>query len=235
MLAVSCLDAGYGRIPVLRQITMTIGAGESVGILGHNGMGKTTLLRCLIGALKPTAGQVGLEGRDITRLEPHARARLGMAYVPQGREIFASLSARDNLRMGMVKVDKTQGADALDALLVDFPRLQPLLDRAGGSLSGGEQQLLALARALAGNPKILLLDEPTEGIQPSIIEEIAQTLSALRERLGLTIVLVEQNLEFIANVSQRVLVIRRGQLGEEIPREHLGDLAVMSEYTGVHG
>ncbi len=235
MLAVSRLDAGYGRIPVLRQITMTIGAGESIGILGHNGMGKTTLLRCLIGALKPTGGQVRLGEQDITRLEPHARARLGMAYVPQGREIFSNLSARDNLRMGMVKVDKTGGTDALDALLADFPRLLPLLDRAGGSLSGGEQQLLALARALAGNPKLLLLDEPTEGIQPSIIEEIAQTLCALRERLGLTIVLVEQNLEFIANVSQRVLVIKRGQLGEEIPREHLSDLAVMSEYTGVHG
>ena len=235
MLAVSELDAGYGRIPVLRQITMAIGSGESVGILGHNGMGKTTLLRCLIGALKPTAGQVRLEDLDITRFEPHARARLGMAYVPQGREIFASLSTRDNLRMGMVKVDKTRGANALDALLVDFPRLLPLLDRAGGSLSGGEQQLLALARALAGEPKILLLDEPTEGIQPSIIEEIAQTLCSLRDRLGLTIVLVEQNLEFIANVSQRVLVIKRGQLGEEIPREHLSDLAVMSEYTGVHG
>jgi branched-chain amino acid transport system ATP-binding protein len=153
--------------------------------------------------------------------------------VPQGREIFAALSVRDNLRMGMVKV-AAHSADALDALLADFPRLVPLLERAGGSLSGGEQQLLALARALAGQPRILLLDEPTEGIQPSIIEEIAQTLVSLRERLGLTIVLVEQNLDFIASVSQRVLVIKRGQLGAEIPREHLADLAVMSEYTGVH-
>ncbi len=213
---------------------MTIAAGESVGILGHNGMGKTTFLRCLIGALAPSAGSVHLDGQDITRMAPHGRARLGMAYVPQGREIFATLSARDNLRMGLVKTGERSPA-ALDALLADFPRLVPLLDRAGGSLSGGEQQLLALARALAGRPKILLLDEPTEGIQPSIIDEIAQTLTSLRERLGLTIVLVEQNLDFIATVSQRVLVIKRGQLGEEIPREHLSDLAVMSEYTGVHG
>jgi branched-chain amino acid transport system ATP-binding protein len=233
MLAVSSLSAGYGDIPVLHRISMTIAAGESLGILGHNGMGKTTFLRCLIGALAPSAGSVTLDGRDVTRLAPHGRARLGMAYVPQGREIFAALSVRDNLRMGMVKV-AAHSADALDALLADFPRLVPLLERAGGSLSGGEQQLLALARALAGQPRILLLDEPTEGIQPSIIEEIAQTLVSLRERLGLTIVLVEQNLDFIASVSQRVLVIKRGQLGAEIPREHLADLAVMSEYTGVH-
>jgi len=232
MLAVKSLSAGYGDIPVLHHISMTIASGESVGILGHNGMGKTTLLRCLIGALKPSAGTIVLDGADVTSMAPHGRARLGMAYVPQGREIFAALSARDNLRMGLVKTGASP--DALDALLTDFPRLKPLLDRAGGSLSGGEQQLLALARALAGKPKILLLDEPTEGIQPSIIEEIAQTLTSLRERLGLTIVLVEQNLDFIATVSQRVLVIKRGQLGAEIPREHLSDLAVMSEYTGVH-
>ena len=234
MLTVTALSAGYGDIPVLHRITMAIATGESVGILGHNGMGKTTLLRCLIGALKPSAGSVVLDGAEITHMAPHGRARLGMAYVPQGREIFASLSVRDNLRMGLVKTGQGSPA-ALDALLVDFPRLLPLLDRAGGSLSGGEQQLLALARALAGQPRILLLDEPTEGIQPSIIEEIAQKLTSLRDRLGLTIMLVEQNLDFIATVSQRVLVIKRGQLGAEIPREHLSDLAVMSEYTGVHG
>jgi urea ABC transporter ATP-binding protein UrtE len=234
MLTVSGLSAGYGDIPVLHHISMAIASSESVGILGHNGMGKTTFLRCLIGALKPSAGSVQLEGQDVTRLAPHSRARLGMAYVPQGREIFPTLSVRDNLRMGLVKTGESAPA-ALDALLVDFPRLVPLLDRAGGSLSGGEQQLLSLARALAGKPKLLLLDEPTEGIQPSIIEEIAQTLTSLRDRLGLTIVLVEQNLDFIATVSQRVLVIKRGQLGAEIPREHLSDLAVMSEYTGVHG
>ena len=234
MLAISSLSAGYGDIPVLHRITMAIAAGEAVGILGHNGMGKTTLLRCLIGALKPSAGSVMLDGREVTHMAPHGRARLGMAYVPQGREIFASLSVRDNLRMGLVKTGQGSPA-ALESLLVDFPRLLPLLDRAGGSLSGGEQQLLALARALAGQPRILLLDEPTEGIQPSIIEEIAQTLTSLRDRLGLTIVLVEQNLDFIATVSQRVLVIKRGQLGAEIPREHLSDLAVMSEYAGVHG
>jgi branched-chain amino acid transport system ATP-binding protein/urea transport system ATP-binding protein len=156
-----------------------------------------------------------------------------MAYVPQGREIFPTLSAYDNLRLGLVKTGR-KPESAIDALLEDFPRLRPLLDRAGGALSGGEQQLLALARALAGEPSMLLLDEPTEGIQPSIIEEIAETLVSLREKRGLTIVLVEQNLDFIAAVSQRVLVIRRGRIGDEIPREHLTDLDKVSEYTGVH-
>jgi len=238
MLQVQALRAGYGSIPVLHGITLAVAAGESLGILGHNGMGKTTLLRCLIGsmmgALRVSGGSVAFGGQDVTRLQPNARARLGMAYVPQGREIFPALSALDNLRMGLVKTgDKT--LDSIDALLQDFPRLKPLLGRAGGSLSGGEQQLLALARALAGRPTLLLLDEPTEGIQPSIIEEIAETLAALRRRMGLTIVLVEQNLDFIASVSDRVLVIKRGRIGGEIPREHLSDFAVMSEYTGVHG
>lgn len=234
MLEVRGLHAGYGAIPVLHDVSLAIARGESVGILGHNGMGKTTLLRTLVGALRATAGTVRLGGAEITRHAPHARARLGMAYVPQGREIFPALSAMDNLRMGLVKTGE-RTMDTIEALLEDFPRLKPLLERPGGSLSGGEQQLLALARALAGKPTLLLLDEPTEGIQPSIIEEIAETLAALRDRMKLTIVLVEQNLEFIAAVSQRVLVIKRGQIGGEIPREHLGDFEIMSQYTGVHG
>jgi branched-chain amino acid transport system ATP-binding protein len=224
MLNVSGLYASYGLIPVLYDVSLSVSQGESVGILGHNGMGKTTLLRTLMGALRTNAGSVVFNNVDVTRQQPHARAKLGMAYVPQGREIFPTLSVLDNLRMGAVKTGKVAGS-LVESLLEDFPRLKPLLDRVGGSLSGGEQQLLALARALAGNPTLLLLDEPTEGIQPSIIEEIAETLALLRDRRQLTIILVEQNLEFIAAVSQRVLVIKRGQIG---------DLSVMSQYTGVH-
>jgi branched-chain amino acid transport system ATP-binding protein len=233
MLEVVGLCAGYGSIPVLYDVSLSIASGESIGILGHNGMGKTTLLKSLIGALPATSGTVRFAGDDITKLAPHARARRGMAYVPQGREIFPALSVYDNLRLGLVKTGQ-RPADAVERLFTDFPRLKPLLARLGGSLSGGEQQLLALARALAGNPTLLLLDEPTEGIQPSIIDEIAGTLVLLRERSKLTIVLVEQNLDFIAAVSQRVVVIRRGQIGGEIPHEHLGDLDIMSQYAGVH-
>lgn len=232
MLNIHQLNAGYGSIPVLHGIDLHITPGEAVGILGHNGMGKTTLLRTIIGALLPTQGNIQFNGQDVSRLPPNQRSKLGMAYVPQGREIFSNLSVTDNLRMGWVKRGRVT-ADDLDTLLGNFPRLKPLLDRMGGSLSGGEQQLLALARALAGDPQLLLLDEPTEGIQPSIIEEIAETLTALREQRSLTIVLVEQNLDFIASVSERVLVIKRGQITGEIPREDLNDLDIVSEYTGV--
>jgi branched-chain amino acid transport system ATP-binding protein len=233
MLNVSALSAGYGTIPVLYGISLSVNAGESIGILGHNGMGKTTFLRALMGVLRPTGGTVQFDGTDVTRMQPYGHARLGMGYVPQGRDIFPHLSVLDNIRMGLVKRGRT-ASDEIDRLLEDFPRLKPLLERRGGALSGGEQQLLALARALAGNPTLLLLDEPTEGIQPSIIEEISETLCRLRDRRQLTIILVEQNVDFIASLSQRVLVIMRGRISGEIPLEHLEDLDIVSQYTGVH-
>ncbi|GAB3628369.1 High-affinity branched-chain amino acid transport ATP-binding protein LivF [Pandoraea terrae] len=227
------LCAGYGSIPILFDVDFAAAPGESVGILGHNGMGKTTFLRTLIGALRATTGSIRFDGAEITSLKPHERAVRGMAYVPQGRAIFSTLTAHENLRLGLYKTGR-DATDAIETLLEYFPRLKRLLDRPGGSLSGGEQQLLALGRALAGNPSVLLLDEPTEGIQPSIIEEIAETLVTLRASMDLSIVLVEQNLDFIAAVSQRVLVIRRGQFVGEIPHEHLTDLEVVSQYAGVH-
>ncbi|WP_322007613.1 ABC transporter ATP-binding protein [Paraburkholderia tropica] len=233
LLEVNGLRSGYGSVPVLFGMDFSVEAGESVGILGHNGMGKTTFLRTLIGALKATDGEIRLSGADVTGLKPHDRARRGLAYVPQGRAIFSTLTTHENLRLGLYKTGQ-DASQAIEVLLEYFPRLKRLLDRPGGSLSGGEQQLLALARALAGKPSILLLDEPTEGIQPSIIEEIAETLVNLRSTMNLAIVLVEQNLDFIAAVSQRVLVIRRGQFVGEIPREHLNDLEIVSQYAGVH-
>jgi len=181
MLAVQGLASGYGKVPILAGITFTVQEGEFVGVLGHNGMGKTTLLRTLMGYLPAAAGEVRFAGTDITHLPTHHRVRAGLGFVPQGREIFPMLTVRDNLRMGFAarRGDERQ---AMEAVLADFPRLEPLLDRPGGALSGGEQQLLALARSLCADPRLILLDEPTEGIQPSIIDEIIETLLALRER-----------------------------------------------------
>ncbi len=232
MLEVSDLAAGYGRIPILGGVSFAVAPGEFIGILGHNGMGKTTLLRALMGYVPATAGRVVLEGADITRAEPYRRARAGMGYVPQGREIFPGLSVRDNLRMGAVGRPKDETA-AIAAALEIFPRLNRLLDRAGGALSGGEQQLLAMARCLVGGPRLILLDEPTEGIQPSIIDEIAETLLSLRSKGGLTMILVEQNLDFIAALSERVLIIQKGVIVHSAKPAELHGHGLVNEFIGV--
>ena len=230
-LTVSGLHSGYGRIPILAGVTLAAAEGETVGILGHNGMGKTTLLRTLMGYLPATAGSVLVGGRDVTRLAPAARARLGVGYVPQGREIFATLSVAENLVMGCLR--RSDAKATIAAILEDFPRLTRLLDRPGGALSGGEQQLLALARCLCGDPALVLLDEPTEGIQPSIIEEMVETLQAVRSRRGLTMVLVEQNLGFIAALSDRILILQKGQVTREVPPHVARDSTLIEEFVGM--
>jgi urea ABC transporter ATP-binding protein UrtE len=229
MLQIVGLQSGYGRIPILMGIDLTVQRGEFVGVFGHNGMGKTTLLRTLAGHIRATAGSVRLEGNNITAAAPHLRARLGLGFVPQGREIFSGLTVHDNLRMGAIHSTDPEGAIA--SVLDDFPRLKPILDRAGGVLSGGEQQILAVARCLCAQPRIVLLDEPTEGIQPSIVEEIGDTLLRLRTSRGLTVVLVEQSLEFIRKLSDRVLVIQKGTFIREVAAEDIAALA--DEFVGM--
>ena len=177
MLEVADLCAAYGRIPILNGVGFEVGDAEVVGILGHNGMGKTTLMKTLMGFVPATAGRVTYQGIDITRDAPHNRARRGIGYVPQGREIFPQLSTLDNLRMGAANTTD----DTIEGVLEDLPRLKPLLDRPGGALSGGEQQILAIARCLCGQPKLILLDEPTEGIQPSIIDLLEEILGEIED------------------------------------------------------
>ncbi len=232
MLQVAALQAAYGRVPVLMGVDFQLKAGEFLGILGHNGMGKTTLMRTLMGFIPATAGGVTLLDTDITDLKPFERVKLGMGFVPQGREIFPALSVLDNLRMGCVARGRENRA-VIDEVLVQFPRLTRLLDRQGGALSGGEQQLLALARCLCTKPKLILLDEPTEGIQPSIIEEIAETLGRLRDTTGVSMILVEQNLEFIASLSSRVLVIQKGRITGELKPDQLDDPDVVADLVGM--
>ena len=231
MLEIRGLRAGYGRIPILHGIDLSVADGETVGILGHNGMGKSTLMKAAMGLVRPSGGTVEFLGDDITRAAPFERARLGLGYVPQGREIFPGITVVENLRMGAY----TRGGEAaqiVDRVIEELPRLEPLLDRLGGELSGGEQQILALARCLCGEPRLVLLDEPTEGIQPSIIDLIVDTLRRLRERRGLGFILVEQNLDFIAALCSRVFIIQRGRITREISPSQLADAELVSEFVG---
>ena len=232
LLSTKGLSGGYGRVPILHGIDLDVHENEVVGVLGHNGMGKTTLLKTLMGFLPATSGQIRYDQNDITRLPPNARAQMGVGYVPQGRGIFPQLSVRDNLRFAWQDHGAGSEGEVMDAVLADFPRLTRLLEREGSALSGGEQQLLALARCLMGDPDFLLLDEPTEGIQPSIIEEMSETLLKLRKKRGLSILLVEQNFDFIADLSDRVLVLERGRITGTLTRADLSDQSKVDQFLG---
>jgi branched-chain amino acid transport system ATP-binding protein len=229
-IEVNDIRAGYGRIPVLGGITFTVGDHEAVGVLGNNGMGKTTLLRALIGQLPLTGGTITFSGSDISRTPSYRRVRGGIGYVPQGRAIFPALTVRENLRMGCVDHGIESEERIVDDIRARFPRIDPLLDRLGGTLSGGEQQIVALARSLCGRPKLLLLDEPTEGIQPSIVDEILDILIGLHRYQGLAIIVVEQSLEFIRSLSQRILLMEKGRLTGEVAPDELSQAKVLGSF-----
>ena len=229
MLEVEGLHARYGQVPVLNGVSLRVGAAERVVIIGRNGAGKTTLLRALMGFLRARQGHIRWRGVDLTHLPPYRRARLGLGYVPQGREIFPTLTVRENLRMGALSGDGSR----FDELLQIFPRLGERLAQCGGSLSGGEQQILAIARALMGDPKLLLLDEPTEGVQPSIVDEILEQLLGINARFGVTMILVEQNVDFASAFAQRAYTMLKGEITEELRPEALYDPRVIADYLGV--
>ena len=230
MLEVQKLHSGYGSIPILHGVSVQVSAGEIVGVLGHNGMGKTTLLRTLIGELPARQGAIRLNQVDITRLSMARRARLGLGYVPQGRGIFPDLTVRENLHVG---ARLGVGDRGVDEIVASFPILSTLLDRSGRTLSGGEQQILALARCLVGRPRLMLLDEPSEGIQPSIVEQIIERLREFRQRWNLAILLVEQDLELIAALASRVLLMQRGQVAAEMSPANLYDRRLIQEHLGL--
>jgi len=210
MLEVQGLNQFYGGSHILRDLGFQARIGEVTVVLGRNGVGKTTLLKSLMGVVPVKTGKITLDGRDITRAAPYERVRAGVGYVPQGREIFARLTVEDNLRMGLAT---RPAGTAIPAELFElFPVLKQMLHRRGGDLSGGQQQQLAIARALAAGPKLLMLDEPTEGIQPSIIKDIGRVIRMLADRKTMAIVLVEQYYDFAAGLADQYLVMERGQV-----------------------
>jgi amidase len=234
VLDVSDLRSGYRDVPVLRGISLQLREGEAIGIVGHNGMGKTTFLRTIMGLMPATGGRITIDGVDVTSWPAHERSRLGIGYVPQGRGILAGLSTRDNLRLAWTADSGETEEHAIDRVLGIFPKLARLLDRRGGALSGGEQQILALARALMPSPWLLLLDEPSEGIQPSIVQEIGTVLAALRREQRLSMLIVEQNLELVLDVASRLVLVERGQITRELTAAAVRGGAI-AELVGLGG
>ena len=218
LLTVDRLTAGYGESQILTELTFNVPAAGAVCLLGRTGVGKTTALKSIVGLIRPRAGRVIFDGQDVTSYGPHQRARLGVGYVPQGRGIFPHLSVFENLLMGFEanpKLSAGERSAILDEMYALFPVLAEMRGRAGGMLSGGQQQQLAIARALVARPAVLLLDEPTEGVQPSIIKEIARTLNALRSVHGFAMVLSEQVLSFAIEIADRFLILDKGEIAYE--------------------
>ncbi|HQT77950.1 MAG TPA: urea ABC transporter ATP-binding subunit UrtE [Rhodopila sp.] len=224
MLSIDSLDHHYGSAQSLRGVSLAIAEGECLALLGRNGAGKTTLLRCLMGLLHPTSGRMTLHGEDIAGWSSSRRVRSGIGYVPQGREIFADLSVGENLLIGQ-KVRGERDTALLDEVCALFPVLRSMWSRRGGDLSGGQQQQLAMGRALMTRPRLLVLDEPTEGIQPSIVKSIEAVIASLKGRLS--ILLVEQYFDFARSLADRFVVLNRGAValdgaGADMDRDTLG-------------
>jgi urea transport system ATP-binding protein len=220
MLSVSQLHVAYGQSEALHGVSVDVAPNEIVAIMGRNGMGKTTLMKAMMGLLPTRSGSIRLDEQDLTKLKSYERVARGLGYVPQGRMIFGSMTVEENIRTGLAVRDSSEVSSDVYEL---FPVLLEMKGRRGGNLSGGQQQQLAIARALATQPKVLLLDEPTEGIQPSIIKEMGRTLKSIRDRRGLSIVVSEQVLSFALDVADRVLVIENGEIVDDSPRSEVDE------------
>jgi urea transport system ATP-binding protein len=229
MLNVTNLGVSYGQSKVIEGLQVSVGETETLAILGRNGMGKSTLLRALIGILPARTGSIVLNDNDLTRVESHERVARGLAYVPQGRGIFPSLTVEENIMAGMENARDRSVPNEIYSL---FPVLFDMRRRKGGNLSGGQQQQLAIGRALVSNPSVLLLDEPTEGIQPSIIKELAKALNDIKKLRQIAIVVSEQVLSFALDVADRILVIEKGRIIHEDVRGQV-DAAKLSHYLSV--
>jgi branched-chain amino acid transport system ATP-binding protein len=235
MLTLEDVHAHYGKSHILHGVSIGVERGEVVGLLGRNGVGKSTTLKTIMGLLTPSRGRITFEGRDVTGLAPHRVARLGIGYVPEDRRIFRLLTVTENLRTGLDRphVDAGRRQALLDKVYRSFPVLRQRQHQAGGTLSGGEQQMLAIARAMMLEPKIILLDEPTEGLMPRMVAHIREIIEVLRGE-GMAILLVEQNVPLTLGVSQRVYIMEKGAVRHHAPAAELrADQTVIHQYLGV--
>jgi branched-chain amino acid transport system ATP-binding protein len=235
MLTLAEVHAHYGKSHVLHGVSLRVEQGEVVGLLGRNGVGKSTTLKAVMGLVRPSGGRVNLEGRDVTGLPPHQLARLGIAWVPEERRIFRLLTVSENLRTGLDRggVTEARRAELLEKVFASFPVLAERRRQAGGTLSGGEQQMLAIARAMMLEPKIILLDEPTEGLMPRMVGQIREIIRVLHAE-GVAILLVEQNLPLTLEVSSRVYIMEKGVVRHQAPAAELRDQHdVIRQYLGV--
>ena len=223
MLAISNLHVAYGQSEVLHGLNVSVAPNEIVAIMGRNGMGKTTLMKSLMGIVPAKSGSVTMEGTELGPLKSYERVAKGLAYVPQGRMIFSTMTVKENIETGLVASGETEVPGDIYQL---FPVLLEMKNRRGGNLSGGQQQQLAIARALATKPKVLLLDEPTEGIQPSVIKEIAKLLKEIRQMRNLCIVVCEQVLSFILEIADRILVMENGRVVHSDSRDRVDEAAI---------
>jgi branched-chain amino acid transport system ATP-binding protein len=236
LLALEDLHAYYGEAHILQGVSLTVGAGEVVTLIGRNGAGKTTTLKSIMGLVPPRGGRISFDGRELTKLPTHEVARAGIAYVPEERRILPNLSVAENLRLGMLSASraaKAENAGVMEEVLTYFPRLRERYEQKGKSLSGGEQQMLAIARGLVARPKLMLVDEPTEGLSPLLVESLTEILGEINRR-GTTILLVEQMLEVALALSHRLYVMDQGRIQfEGTPDTLRADPEIQQRFLGV--
>jgi branched-chain amino acid transport system ATP-binding protein len=232
MLEVAGMSAGYGSISVLADVGFAIAKGEILGVLGRNGMGKTTLIRALAGSILPKAGRIALDGADITSLPAHRRAERGITTVVQGRGIFPKLTVRENLEMGRIATGRAK-PNRTEEVLAYFPRLGERLGQLAGTMSGGEQQMLAIGRGIMTDPTVMLLDEPSDGIMPTLVEQIGETLGRISRERGMSMLIAEQNVPLVFSLTDRCIILEKGRIVAAGSRDEVARSEVMKEYLAI--